>query len=166
MRNLPVLALLAACLALVGCNTTAPSEDLIYQPPTGTAIARLKGSSLQDPGLFGSRHIAYVLMVNGKFVRDAEENWERPIALASGPQDLAVEYQSSVFRSRAVFTLEAKAGVTYVLKMTPGVDPKDDRRFCEFVIVEEATGQPVTPVKHTYATSVSSGSRSNFRPLD
>lgn len=166
MRNLPVLALLAACLTLVGCNTTAPSEDLIYQPPTGTAVARLKGSTLQDPGLFGSRHIAYVLMVNGKFVRDAEESWERPIALASGPQDLAVEYQSSVFRSRAVFTLEAKAGVTYLLKMTPGIDPKDDRRFCEFVIVEEATGQPVTPVKHTYATSGSSGNRSNFRPLD
>jgi len=166
MHNVPVLALLAVCLSVVGCNTTAPSEDLIYQPPADSAVARIKGSEIQDPGLFGSRHVAYVLMVNGKFVREAEEAWAQPIALATGPQDLAVEYQSSVFRSRTVFTLEARAGVTYRLKVTPGIEPKDDRRFCEFVIVDEATGQPVTPVKHTYATSSSSGSKSNFRPLD
>jgi len=166
MRTLSALALLALCLALVGCNTTAPSEELIYQPPTDVAVARIKGSTLQDPGLFGSRHVAYVLLVNGKFVRDAEENWAQPITLAAGPQDLAVEYHSSVFKSRAVFTLEARAGATYVLKVTPGIDPKDDRRFCEFVIVDEATGQPVTPVKHTYATGSSSDNKSNFRPLD
>ncbi len=166
MRNLPVVALLALGLALVGCNTTAPSEDLVYQPPAGPAVARIKGSMTQDPGLFGSRHVAYVLMVNGKFVRDPEENWAQALALSSGPQDLAVEYRSSVFRSRTVFSLETKAGVTYLLKMTPGIDPKDDRRFCEFVIVDEATGQPVTPVKHTYATSTASGNRSNFRPID
>lgn len=166
MRNLPVLTLVAICLALVGCNTTAPSEDLIYQAPVGAEVARIKGSTTQDPGLFGARHVAYVLLVNGKFVRNADENWAQPIALASGPQELAVEYQSSVFKSRTVFTLEARAGAAYVLKVTPGIDPKDDRRFCEFVIVDEATGQPVTPVKHTYATSSSSTSKSNFRPLD
>ncbi len=138
----------------------------MYQPPAAAATARIKGSTLQDPGLFGSRHVAYVLMVNGKFVRDPEENWAQSLALASGPQDLAVEYRSSVFRSRTVFSLEAKAGATYLLQMTPGIDPKDDRRYCEFVIVDETTGQPVTPVKHTYATSTSSGTKSNFRPLD
>lgn len=141
------------------------NEEQIYQPPAASAAASITGSQLQDPGLFGSRHVAYVMMVDGKFVREAEEAWSQPLTLRPGSRDLAVEYRSSVFRSRSVFTIEAKAGAKYVLQMTPGVDA-DDRRFCEFVIVDADTGQPVTPVKHTYATSSSSGSRSNFRPLD
>ena len=166
MRTLALLTLLAVGLMLGGCNTTAPSEDLLYQPPAGPSVARIMGSTTQDSGLFGSRHVAYVLLVNGKFVRDAEEAWARNLTLAPGPQDLAVEYRSSVFRARTVFILEAKAGATYLLQMKHGVESPDERRYCEFVIVDAANGQPVTPVKHVYATNSASDTKSNFRPLD
>lgn len=161
---LPLYVVLV-CLGLSGCNTTAVSEDQLYVPPAGPGLARIIGSQQQDSGLFGARHVAYVLLVNGKFVRDADENWNQPTALNPGQQDLAVEYRSSIFRSRAVFTLEAKAGARYVLRATP-ILSADDRRMCDFVIVDEATGEPVTPVKRTNVAEAPGSNRSNFRPLD
>jgi len=165
MRLGLILSLFAACLALTGCNTTASSETLLYEPPAGPALALIKGSQLQDPGLFGARHVAYVMMVNGQFVREAEENWAQALPLRPGAMDIAVEYRSSVFRSRAVFSFEAKPGARYLLRLTPGITD-DDRHTCDFVIVDEATGTPVAPAKKTYATNSSSTSKSNFRPLD
>ena len=166
MRTLSILSLLALCLTLSGCNTTAVSDDLLYQPPAGPSVARIKGSTTQDSGLFASRHVAYVLLVDGKFVRDGAEVWAQELALSPGQHELAVEYRSSVFRARTTFSLEAQAGATYLLQMKHGVEAPDDRRYCEFVIVDAANGQPVTPVKHTYATNSASDTKSNFRPLD
>lgn len=164
-RTFLSLSLIAACLGLCGCNTTAVSDEQLYVPPAGPTVAHITGTQQQDTGLFGSRHVAYVLLVNGKFVRDAEESANQALALNAGPQEIAVEYRSSIFRSRTVFTLEAKPGARYVLRMALATSA-DDRRTCDFVIVDAATGEPVTPVKRTNVAEAPGSNRSNFRPLD
>jgi len=167
MRSRFRLLLSLTCLALAACNTTPmPDGASVYQPPTGPGAAWIRGSMHQDSGLLASRHVGYVLMVNRQFAAAGEKGWDQPLALTPGPQDITVAYRSSVFRSQAGLSFEARAGVTYVVAIKTGFEGADERRYCEFTIVDAATGQPVTESKHTYAANSSGANRTTFRPLD
>jgi hypothetical protein len=167
-RPLPFAPILVSILCLTGCSTeTTIPEDQIYQSPSaGMAVAHIKGAFIEEAGLFMPKHVGYVLMIDRQFVRDSQENWERLIPLTPGNHEISAAYTSSIFSSRASLTLEARTGVTYAVKIVPGLEGADERRYCDFSIMDVATGLAVTPFKHTYVTGGPNQSRSNFRPID
>ena len=150
---------------LAGCvtETTFP-EDQVYQVPQGNDVARLQGAQITDTGLFAAKHTGFVMMVDRKFVKNAEENWNAPLALAPGWHEISVEYRQSVFKGRAVFKLDVEAGARYALKIEPGAVEDSDARWCDISIINAATGKPVLPVKRANVSG--SANRYNFRPLD
>lgn len=156
-------------ILFAGCATddAIPAEQLYQQPAAGTGTsARIKGSMIEDSGLFAAKHMGYVLMIDGKFVLNALENCEQPILLAPGPHDISIEYRYSVFNARTAFGFDAQKNAGYVVKISPGIEGSDERRYCDISIVDASTGQAVTPVKHCYVTGGPAQNRSNFRPLD
>lgn len=156
-------------ILLAGCATddTIPADQLYRHPPAGTGHATwIKGSKIEETGLFASHHLGYVLMIDGRFVLNSKENPEQLIPIAPGPHEISAEYSYSVFTARTILSFEAKSGSTYVLIINPRLDSDGERRFCDMSVVDAATGQPVTPVKNSYVTGGPAQNRSNFRPLD
>ncbi len=152
-------------LLLAGCATeTAIPEDQLYRAPRTGEVAYLKGATLVESGVFAARHYGFVLMIDQKFVHHAEDNWQTPIAVSPGRHEIAVEYRQSIFKARTLFKLDARPGATYEVKITPGSKEDSDVRYCDFSLVDTATGKPVLPVSRAHVSG--SLNRSNFRPLD
>lgn len=152
-------------LLLAGCATdTSIPDDLAYVPPASGDVATIKGTYNEDTGLFAAKHTGFVLMVDRKFVKNPEQSWNQPLALSPGTREIACEYHQSVFKARATFKLEVLPGVNYQIRISPGTEGDAEQRFCDFSIINTATGKPVTPIKHV--TVSESSNRSNFRPLD
>lgn len=165
IRFASLVTLLACACLLAGCVTdgTIPDE-LAYAPPTTGEVAHIKGCYIEDSGLFAAKHTGYVLMVDRKFVSAPMENWSQSLALSPGLREIACEYRQSVFKARATFKLDVQPGLNYEIRITTGTEGEAEQRYCNFSIVNAATGKPVTPIKHV--TVSESSTRSNFRPLD
>jgi len=143
--------LLAAGLAtlLVGCATSpqAPSAD-DYQPPVaGASVATLKGSRFTEGGLFGEEHTGFVYMIDLQSVSGARDHWDQAIALTPGKHAIMAEYRFSNFKARATLALTASAGHSYQLMFKYGRDNTPELTlFCNFWMVDWATGETVTPI--------------------
>lgn len=164
-RIASVASTLISIALLAGCVTTASVPDeLAYLPPAAGDVAHIKGSFIEDSGLFAAKHTGYVLMVDRKFVKDPQLNWSQPLALAPGTREIACEYRQSVFQARATFKVDILPGVNYEVRIAPGTEGDAEQRYCNFSIVNTATGKQVTAIKHVIVSEHST--RSNFRPLD
>lgn len=165
LRLAPIFTSMTLAMLFSGCVTdTSIPEELAYQVPVAGEIAHLKGSYFEDSGVFAAKHTGYVLMVDRKFVKNPQENWNQPLAISAGLREIACEYRQSVFKARATFKLDVQPGVNYELRVQPGTEGEDEHRVCNFSIINAATGKPVTPIKHVIVSENSN--RSNFRPLD
>ncbi len=142
-----------------------PEEQTYHAPASHTgSVAYIRGTKIEDHRVFYDDHFAYVLMIDGKFVRNPDKDWDQPLALTPGSHLIAVEYKLSVFRARYSFRINIKPGVTYAVKINPGVAGPDERRYCDFSILDATTGTPVTEVRRS---NVSGGVKTaNFRPID
>ncbi len=159
MRCCPLIT--AGLLAAVaGCSTTpeAASDDVYRAPPPGATVATLQGSSIKEPGLFGSEHRGYVSMIDLRSVPDAADQWDKPITLSPGKRNLTVEYNYSNFMTRAYVTFDAAAGANYQLMIKNTREPTAEiRMYNDFWIVDLATGHSVTPVYHRQVTGGKKG---------
>jgi|GEM_PF-1715470 len=168
-RPVALLGLVCPILVLAGCATDndLPAEQLYQAPALGAAAAaRLTGTKVVESGIFADDHIGYALMVDNKFVQDALQEWNRPIALAPGWHEIAASYQSGGFSSRTTIRFQARAGFSYLLKIAAGTESDGDHRYCDFSIVDAATGAAVTAVKHCNVSGDDKTTHSMFHAVD
>ena len=72
---------------------------------------------------------------------------------------LGVECRFSNFLARANLLVEVDAGSTYQLRITVDYEEAaDGRRYCDFWVVDQATGKSVTQVYRRQFTGGKSGS--------
>jgi hypothetical protein len=164
-----LLGALGSVILLAGCATDdGIPADQLYQAPSmeGAGVAHITGTKVVESGLFADNHIGYVLMVDDKFVPNALDNWNQPIALSPGWHEIAAAYQSGVFSSRTTFRFKAAAGSPYILKIAAGLESDGDHRYCNFSIVDGTTGTPITAVKHCNVSGGNNPGRSLFRAVD
>jgi hypothetical protein len=89
-------------------------------------------------------------MIDLKSIPAAAEHWSDAIALAPGKRSIMAEYHVSNFKARTSFVLPARAGESYQLMIQPGHENTPDQKlYCDFWIIDTATGKPVVPVHHT-----------------
>jgi len=144
------LSLLTVIVALLcGCETApGPAAEGGYVPPLAEAgvLATITGSRTSGEEFLEGEHTGQVLMIDSKLVRDSHDAWSKSIALAPGRHSIVAKYDHAHYMSQAFLTFEAKAGSAYQLAIKNGTEPPDEQRYCEFWIVDLATGRPVTEV--------------------
>lgn len=162
MRCLPLIAIAGGLLVLAGCRTaTKVASGSTYAPPArSTETATITGSR-RRPGFLAEDHLGYVLLVDSKFVANAEKAWNEPLPIAAGRRVITAEYRNGAFSARADLVLEAAPGATYQLKIVNGTEGTDGKRFNDFWIVDTRSGGVVTSVHHAEI----SGGAGNYNPF-
>lgn len=162
MRCLPLIAIAGGLLVLAGCRTVTkvPSGSAYVPPARGADTATITGSR-RRPGFLSEDHLGYVLLVDSKFVTNAEKAWNQPLVIPAGRRIVTAEYKNGAFSARADLTLEAVPGAAYQLKIVNGTEGGDGKRFNDFWIVDTRSGQVVTTVYHAEI----SGGTGNYNPF-
>ncbi len=161
------VTLVTAAVMLTGCVTdNSMSDEQYYESPAlGHKMpTSITGSKDSDHGFFQSKPVGYVIMVDGNFIRNARENWDHPIILSAGTHTVVCEYHHSYYQARVTFTLEARAGISYEVRVTPVTEDINNLKYCDFTIVNSATGIPRVPIKRARVTGAPS--KINYTPLD
>lgn len=161
-----VFAFLASLATLLGGCATQPVEgrDYIAPAPGVQPVATILGSTPKDGSFFGGSESAYVLMVDYLNVLNAADGAKQPLSLPPGSHNITCEYRYSNFLSRATFKLNVRPGAAYQIKFEATYDSGNDRRFCDFWIVDTASGAIVGARQHQQVSGGRSKSSSLFRP--
>lgn len=161
LRPLPAPAVLALLL-LTACTTptpvTAPSGSVAAatgpspSPPavavvTDTRPATITGS--QETSALLDNFTAFITAVDGEKVAAGRKGWNQPVSLTPGRRRLAVEFIRGAFFARTELTLEAKPGAAYELRHASDAQVYGEHSYCEFWVVDLATGEKAVPARRT-----------------
>lgn len=158
MRSIAAVSLAAIAVVLTACGSapTLPPE-LQYQPPLSTSeVATIRGSEEDVPLLDG--FTAYVLAIDGKRVMAGRAGWRTPLSIASGRRRVAVAFQRGVFNAQSELVLEASSGAAYEIRYSTDVRLYGTNSYCDFWVVDLATGKAVTEVRRAYISRSGSAS--------
>lgn len=87
---------------------------------------------------------AFVVAVDDQVVGAGRDAWNTPVALPAGPHRLKVAFNRGVFVAAAELSLAARSGAAYQLKFATDAEVFGKNSYCEFWIVDTATGESVT----------------------
>lgn len=170
LRSLTLLAV----LTLAGCTTApitpataAPPPPRVTMPaasvqpatpppaPLDARPATLKGS--EESSTLLDNFTAFVVAVDGQPVSAGRKGWDQPLDLAPGEHRLAVEFNRGSFFARTELVLEARPGVAYELRQANDAQVYGDHSFCDFWIVDLATGEKAVESKRTTLEKMKGG---------
>lgn len=170
LRPLPTPAVFTLLL-LTACTTTTPTGSPAgpVAPATGSSPARpaaavetdtrpatIKGS--EETSTLLDNFTAFITAVDDQPVQAGRKGWNQPVGLPPGRHKLAVEFVRGAFFARTELVLEAKPGAAYELRHASDAQVYGEHTFCEFWIVDLATGEKVTPARRTGLSKVKAGS--------
>jgi len=124
--------------------------------PADTRPATLKGS--EESSTLLDNFTAFIRAIDGQPVSAGRKGWNEPLTLPPGPHRITVEFTRGSFFARTDLSLEAKPAASYELQQTNDAQVYGDHRFCEFWIVDLATGEKATPPKRVDLEKVAAGS--------
>jgi hypothetical protein len=165
----PVIGALAALVLLVaGCSTTATpaAEKTSPAPVTGSGGKVPEAARAPEPApapkpapvvvakpasIVGSEvtstmfdnFTAYVMAVDGRAVDAERAGWNTPLTLPAGPRRLTVAFVRGVFTAQTDLNFEARPEAAYQLKFATDAQIFGKSSYCEFWIVDTATGEKV-----------------------
>jgi len=168
-RSLPWLLL----LGLAGCATSpapvapvtpvapAPPMGPTYSPPAHAPVAPsvvsppavpLPDVPAKPATVVGSEEsstlldnfTAYVAAVDGHTMTAGRAGWNVPLTLPAGPHRLKVAFNRGVFAAEAELPLTARPARAYEVKFSSDAEFFGRNSYCEFWLVDTATGEPVT----------------------
>ena len=161
------LATALAALVLAGCTTSpAPSGGTTpAAPATGTPASAPAKVELPPAHIRGSQEMstlldnftAFITAVDGQAVAAGRKGWDLSLPLTPGKHRLAVEFNRGVFLARAELELVAQPGAAYELRHASDAQVYGQHSYCEFWIVDLATGEKATAVRRTGLSSVKGG---------
>jgi len=157
MKPLPRILSLAVIALLAGCATTAPTVPSSPSPtatvtPTAAAPAPAPVIEAKPATLTGSEEssamldsfTAFVTAVDGVNVAAGRQGWNTPLPIKAGLRRLSVAFNRGVFAARGNLELKARSEAAYQLKFATDAQLFGKNSYCDFWIVDAATGEPVT----------------------
>jgi hypothetical protein len=163
-RNISVVAL--TLLLLAGCTTPPPAGGVPPAPAsTGRAPAVPVQAEMPPASIRGSQETSTLLdnftvfltAVDGQAVAAGRKGWDQPLPLKPGRHRLAVEFNRGIFLARAELQLDATPGAAYELRQASDAQVYGSHSYCEFWIVDLATGEKATAVQRTGLSSAKPG---------
>jgi len=86
---------------------------------------------------------AYVTAIDGKTVAAGRTGWNVPLPLPAGPRRLTVAFARGQFAAQADMQFFARPEAIYQLKFATDAQIFGKSSYCEFWIVDTATGEKV-----------------------
>ena len=86
---------------------------------------------------------AYVGAVDGRTVAAGREGWNSALPLPAGPRRLTVNFIRGTFTAQADLQFQARPEAVYQLKFATDAQIFGKNSYCEFWIVDTATGENV-----------------------
>ncbi len=158
LRRFTLPVLLVLLLALTGCTTTpppAPHASPAAALPAALPPASIRGS--QESSTLLDHFTAFISAVDGRPVASGRKGWDQPLPLPAGKRRLTVEFVRGAFFARAELEFEAKSEAAYELRHASDAQVYGAHTFCEFWIVDLATGEKATAPKRAELGKVKSG---------
>jgi len=179
--SLPVIfqkSFLSGCGALVllfsGCATApqttttvpvAPSPSVATAdrpPPTARAVAvrpsapagvaNIRGS--EESSMLLDDFTTFVAAIDGVPVPAGRKGWSTPVEINAGGHVLTVEFIRGVFSARSTLELNAVADARYELRFKTDAQLFGHNSFCDFWVVDLATGEIASPVAKASVTRI------------
>jgi hypothetical protein len=151
------LLLLTACTTLTPTGSpaggpVAPATGKAPTPPvaavvTDTRPATIKGS--EETSTLLDNFTVFITALDDQPIGSGRKGWNQPITFVPGKRRFAVEFIRGAFFARTEITLEAKSGAAYELRHASDAQVYGEHTFCEFWVVDLATGEKVTPPRRT-----------------
>ena len=131
-------------------SSAAPVVVKVELPP-----ANIRGS--QETSTLLDNFTAFITAVDGQAVAAGRKGWDQPVTLTAGKHHLTVEFNRGVFAAHTELELNAKPGIAYELRHTSDAQVYGGHSYCEFWVVDLATGEKATAVKRTGLSNVKGG---------
>ncbi len=114
-------------------------------PPVVASRATIKGS--QEASILLDNFTAFVASIDGRKNTAGRNGWDSPFVIDAGHRVIEAEFNRGVFMARTTLVLEAKANAQYALKYATDAELFGHTSYCNFWVVDLATGQTVTAVE-------------------
>ena len=147
-----VLLLLAGCASPAGPGNTAPGPVTAPVAPAKAApVVEAKPATItgsEESSTMFDNFTAYVSAIDGQPVAAGRAGWKTPLTLKAGPRVLTVSFIRGVFTAHVDVHLNARSEAVYQLKFTTDAQVFGKNSYCEFWIVDTATGEkPLAPTR-------------------
>jgi hypothetical protein len=154
------LSALLTVLVFAGCSTPTSSPASAGPAPAiaaAPAIAPAPAADLTPATIRGSEETstlldnftAFITALDDQPIGNGRKGWNQPITFVPGKRRFAVEFIRGTFYARTELVLDAKPGAAYELRHASDAQVYGEHTYCEFWIVDLATGEKVTPVRRT-----------------
>jgi hypothetical protein len=178
--RLSPLLVVPAILLIAGCTTTnAPVSDPapaapaapVAPPPVRPATpppaspsasapadarpATIKGS--EESSALLDNFTAFIIAIDGQPVAAGRKGWNQPLNLSPGLRRLTVEFNRGSFFARTDLMVEARPGAAYELRQTNDAQVYGGHSFCEFWVVDTATGENLMVPKRAALEKLKTG---------
>ncbi len=100
---------------------------------------------------------AFITALDDQPIGRGRAGWNQPITFAPGPRRLAVEFVRGAFFARTELGLDAKPGAAYELRHASDAQVYGEHTFCEFWIVDLATGEKAAAPKRVALEKLKTG---------
>jgi hypothetical protein len=125
---------------------STPAAPATSNPPAAVALrATIKGS--QEASILLDNFTVFVASIDGRKIPAGRNGWDTPLWIDVGHRVIEAEFNRGVFMARTKLTLAAKAQAHYALKYATDAELFGHNSYCNFWIVDLATGQAVTAVE-------------------
>jgi hypothetical protein len=121
--------------------TPAPSPK--PAPVVVAKPASITGS--EESSTMFDNFTAYVSAIDGRTVPAGRAGWNTPLALSVGPHRLTVIFMRGAFTAQTDLYIQTRSEAVYQLKFATDAQIFGKSSYCEFSIIETATGIEVLP---------------------
>lgn len=162
LRPISAAAVLALLL-LTACTTPTPTGSPAVGPvapaagsasiaPAPAVVADTRPATIrgsEETSTLLDNFTVFITALDDQPIGSGRKGWNQPITFVPGKRRFAVEFVRGAFFARTELTLEAKPGAAYELRHTSDAQVYGEHTFCEFWIVDLATGEKATPARRT-----------------
>lgn len=165
LASIPLVALLllAGCATPAGPASSAPAASLPATAPATAPVAKsadkpapaaavppaeLKPASIigaEEPSTMFDNFTVYVSAIDGRAVGAGRAGWNVPVPLPAGPRRVTLTFVRGVFTAHADLAFTARPEAAYRVRFSTDAQVFGKNSYCEFTIVDAATGEPVVP---------------------
>lgn len=138
-----------AVISLSGCMSVPQlPEELRYVMPSESEVrvSRIAATMIDDKVPLFDHDNTFVYAIDGKKVMLEKEQWDQPVLVLPGVRDVTLGFEKGAHMLFAKVRLDVAASASYNAKSACKTGFLGNFEYCDFWLVDAATGKAVSEV--------------------